>query len=782
MTARRSLIAAGLLVFTLGWLALATLADAQEAQSSSQKYQSVRTMGPIGYWPADEGTGSRLHDRSGNNHHGKIFHIAWQGGMLNFNGGYQWLEIPGQAVARAKAFSMGGWLFLQEGDYQRDGLLFMGMGYPQRAWRGKNFSLRVRTGRVVEVVSEADKDAVGSRAALSAIPERKWVHLFYTYEKGTGTLYINGKKIASKKGIPYVPKAEPLFVGSDASWWMLHPPGSRSLRGSVRQLVFFDRALKAGKVGILARTTHPGASPNSFAKTSKRVVRERSLRALIGSIRDKNAPHTHRAKNVLALAKHGKKATGSVPLLIAMLRDLIAQHGEILPRVDTLLRNALIKALIELDPGNKQVQKVLALALAKPVLQTVDLSAPHLSKVQKLFKTKRYMQALYLFRRLQKTKHSQQFFSSGDRHRDERGDIHDRSYTAVAEHNGFVYRLGVGKGFEGVEPVTSTEFGKAIDRLSGKFPSVKNWRKLDAANISRVRITKTDRKGKATRVFLGGKNFIFDGSDKKIKGWSVAVDQKGYIHIMGGQHNRPNPDSYIPGSWEAIGLSRDRKSADFPDQMYWVSTRPGDISSFEFVGQRNNSRQLPTDYFNYMNFIQDNRRALYVFGRINLAGFQSWGLFRYDISARRWRSISGKATDLLASANKNAPHWNKYLIRQVRGYVPDKPGDRALVWAWQPHFYNYIRSQFGIQFDRTNRMHLYLPIRGLDGDAKVIDNYVYAYSDDGGQSFHRADGSKVSLPLTVNPAPSHNADLRLGDNKQWWDLWRSLLRYAGYSN
>ena len=170
---------------------------------------------------------------------------------------------------------------------------------------------------------------------------------------------------------------------------------------------------------------------------------------------------------------------------------------------------------------------------------------------------------------------------------------------------------------------------------------------------------------------------------------------------------------------------------------------------------------------------------LYIYGRINLAGFQSWGLYRYNAKARRWHPISGKARDLLSTVKTSLPDWHKYLISQVRGYVPDKGDDHALVWAWQPHFYNYCRSQFGIRFDKTNRMHLRLPIRGLGREGQIIDDDVYAYSDDEGQTFHRADGSKVKLPLTVNPSPEHEAAMSRHSTGQWWRLWRSNLRYAG---
>ena len=231
-----------------------------------------------------------------------------------------------------------------------------------------------------------------------------------------------------------------------------------------------------------------------------------------------------------------------------------------------------------------------------------------------------------------------------------------------------------------------------------------------------------------------------------------------------------------------MGLSRDREDDGYPTKMYWVSTEPGNIESFEFVGQHDNPRGIPdVDYLNYMNFVQDNDGELYLYGRINVSGIQSWGMYRYDTDARTWSAIGGPASGVTESATEEDPGWVDHLIRQVRGSVPTTPGPRALVWAWQPHFYNYCRAnRWGVHFDRANRMHVQVPIRGLDDHLRIVDAEVYAYSDDGGQTFHRADGTKVELPLTVNPAPGHHAGIDAGLTRQWWTVWHSLLRDAGY--
>jgi hypothetical protein len=45
----------------------------------------VLALKPTGYWPADEGGGTVLHDRSGNDNHGRLFNLSWEeSGLLDY--------------------------------------------------------------------------------------------------------------------------------------------------------------------------------------------------------------------------------------------------------------------------------------------------------------------------------------------------------------------------------------------------------------------------------------------------------------------------------------------------------------------------------------------------------------------------------------------------------------------------------------------------------------------------------------------------------------------------
>jgi hypothetical protein len=248
-------------------------------------------------------------------------------------------------------------------------------------------------------------------------------------------------------------------------------------------------------------------------------------------------------------------------------------------------------------------------------------------------------------------------------------------------------------------------------------------------------------------------------------GWAVALDQDGYIHLLGGQHNTPRQADYVPGSWEKLGAEGDSA----PQVMYWVSRTPGEIDSFEFTGQKNNSRSV-VGWMNYMNFARDPEGRLFVYGRGRM---WSWALVRYDAAAKRWIEISGSAAQMLHRAEKENPGWFGALGNTIPYFGP---GD-GLVCAWQPGAYNFNRGWGGraLSFDRTGRMHVRMAILGVGEDGRMTSGPVYAYSDDLGQSFHAADGKPLKLPLTVNPIPSHNGNTANGPLKTRYDLWASLV-------
>ncbi len=856
------------------------------AEDLSSRYESVLEFGPVGYWPADEGQGSVLHDRSGHENHGQLFNLSWQEELLEFTSGFHWAEIPSRPEYRSASISLGGWFFTRRDDYlggsdlqgphrhaadnhHTHGVSLINNAYGNRGgwvrWDGadrlqEGVGLRLRApganrnvgGALLDVVHGNRADVLDSAFDGLRMVRGQWQHVLYTFHDGTGSLYLDGRMVQSKDGVSLSAANRPFVVGNDMSWWMLYPTGSQSLDGSIRDLVIFDRALSAQEVARLCEATRPDVWPkmhdadaividgtflslddlldatvadrrralemwddrsvqrirtlpdsmirilksalddwqtrrvaasllSKLDRDEARAVLQAAIPDLfLGTLRDDAKPPQHRAASALALAAIGSDAKATVPVLVQMLQEILDRQGSDLPRVEDLVRNSLMRALLDIAPQDARVRHVLGQAFAKPILDSLDLSQAYLADVRPLVAEGRYMDALDIYRTLPLRQHGDFFLSQGDRHRDLRQGT-GRDYSSVVQHDGCTYTVGSGRAWDAAEKISAEDYQETIAALPVEFrEAAENWIHADSPNLYRVRIHKTDPQGKTQSVILEGNWFVFEGSDTKLLGWTIDVDQRGHIHLIGGLHNQPHPGLYVPGSWEKMGLSRNRNDDRFPSVMYWVSSRPGDLSSLEFVGQRNNPRNLPSPGMNYMNFVRDPDNVMYLYGRIGAQGIQSWGFYRYDADRRRWSPVGADANAVF-QATQDA--WGEIFLR--RGGIlweprPFVPAETVFVWAWQPHFYNYIRG-WGVRFDRSGRMHVRVPIRGLGTNARIRDAQVYAWSDDRGQTFFRADGTPLKLPLTVNPAPGHHADLDYHFTRHWLDLWHSLLRHAGYA-
>lgn len=671
---------------------------------------------------------------------------------------------------------------------------------------------------------------------------------------GTGKLYLNGKLIATTADVGYQPANASLQIGNDAYWWHQMASKSGSLDGALRDMIWFNRALAGEEAAQLCRLTKPAAAPDLYDDTvvvldgraiavhdlaslppptrqtalrlfgrkpaatlqplapallpaltaaldepngrrqavqlllkldndAATTALQTALPKLLAAVQDQESAEAERADAALALAALGAAAAEAVPALADSLDKLVPDAGIQPPRVEELLRNALTRALLDIASKHEQARSVVERTFAKPMVDALDTSKPGLESLVPRIKQGRYLEAMQIHGKLHHTVREYFFTHKAPQ---------DRDYTATAHFNGATYKVGEGVAWKGVEKVAADDYPAVVAELVEQSPAAQNWRDPDYEHLYRVPLTRVSADGQEQKVYLEGKNFILDGSDAKCRAWSIFVDERGHVHVMGGQHNTPNPNLYIPGSWEKIGVSRDKQNEEYPLQMYWVSTEPESIEAFEFAGQRGNPRAIPASYLNYLCFVQSPSNETYLYGRAAAFGWQCWGMFRYAAAEKRWTPVGGDPYELIESARRNDPTWIDYLHDPVRGFVPKQPSDtRRLAWAWQPPFYNFCRDGWGVRFDKTGRMHVRMTISGLDGAGYVRPTSVYAWSDDRGRSFHRPDGSAVKLPLTVNPAPEHNAEIdcdntlqhHTGDQyatRQWWELWLGLLRDAGY--
>ncbi len=813
----------------------------------SQNYDTVLELNPVGYWPSDDGKGEVLRDLSPNKNHAELHNLHWEGNLLNFKGLFQWAEIPASVKYQSRKFSMGGWVFLRgrvRGGYNDRlnygrGMTFMGNGYHtssyslntlnqdevlfnKSTWRveggsPEGASICIRRGERVDILSNGQDDALGTAGTVGQATIGEWQHILYTYESpaqidggeewvslqdadrffnaGTAKLYVNGELVKIKDRVEFKPRLAPFLIGSDA-WWWLQAVTSGSLDGSVRDLVIFDRAVSSQEVAKLYKETTPEIEPQVFNNDAifinEEVVEVQELSKLqkeslldvllqldkldVESL-EKYTPWLktqHDATAVKLLLKLGEVETikGFIPAYVKSFQDQSLSNEE---RTDALLALAECKGLA----------RDAALNIVVAELKTMQPQIPKIEEhyrnalINVVFEMDPENDILEIVR----LKSEGRLFSQGDEMRDSRPETDNgRAYTSSAKHQGTVYSVGTGVAWEGVEPVSAKEFEQIAKEVEVQYPGVRRW--AEGKDLARVYATKTKSNGTIEKFYPLGKKFVFDKTDGKLRGWSIAFDKDGYIHLTGGMHNAPVEENFMPGSWESWGMSREIKNDKYPTILYWVSKRPGDIESLEFVGCRSNERNVPVALgLNYMNFVQDRNNELYLYGRIYVQGIQSWGMYRYDTNTKSWVGLGGFASDV----KKEFPFWADRFITMAADWLAmpsirwknNHPNSKVLVWSLQPHFYNFIRG-WGIQWDLNNRMHIQVPHFALDKNNRVVNMQLYAYSDDEGKTFYGANGKMLALPLTANPGEG-NACLYTEQNIKYWKLWCAILTKAGYN-
>ncbi|NOR76053.1 MAG: hypothetical protein GQ525_12975, partial [Draconibacterium sp.] len=226
---------------------------------------------------------------------------------------------------------------------------------------------------------------------------------------------------------------------------------------------------------------------------------------------------------------------------------------------------------------------------------------------------------------------------------------------------------------------------------------------------------------------------VFDNVHNR---FSIGIDEQGYIHVLGDMHHgnlgskrNVSADNPLPA----------RFNGSIGDQMYWVSDRPEDISSFTFVGF-DSLKAIPCNDLSYYNLESDLNGKLYMSSRqgvrrprTHVPGTMGLSLWRYEIDSKSWKELGGIPDDDYGFSDAD------YVFPSI---------------LWEPHAYGreivwYQNFSHSIKFDINNRLHL-LSIINADDNFNGSTDVVYAYSDDGGDSFYRRDGTSIApLPIRV---------------------------------
>ena len=257
---------------------------------------------------------------------------------------------------------------------------------------------------------------------------------------------------------------------------------------------------------------------------------------------------------------------------------------------------------------------------------------------------------------------------------------------------------------------------------------------------------------------------VFDDGHHR---FSLGFDEDGYIHIIGDMHHGSG-DTGAGGSGR---MDKDKDNDGVVDnplperfhgayggQMYWISDNPEDISSFTFVG-KDIDKRYPCNRTTYNYFRQDRDGTLFLAGRQSVrepksheSGTLGLCLARYDNSNKKWKMLGATPLD-------------NYGLEDYEYVVPSI--------LWEPHGYNrgedsqwYQAYYSNIKFDKNNVMHLTSGLNA-DTDYNASTHIVYAYSKDKGESFFRADGTKIeSLPMRITDTEANRPTIVLSQTKE----------------
>ncbi|WOO40071.1 BNR-4 repeat-containing protein [Rubellicoccus peritrichatus] len=252
----------------------------------------------------------------------------------------------------------------------------------------------------------------------------------------------------------------------------------------------------------------------------------------------------------------------------------------------------------------------------------------------------------------------------------------------------------------------------------------------------RPRVSKITVNGNTTEFLDSDSAYQVFGTDSHHT-FSIGVDQDGYIHVAGDMHN------FDPASTNYHTYLSKFSNANI---MYWVSDNPEEISSFTFYGDSTTIRSFDLYGPGYCKFYNDRNGELYMLARVNLkpgwfVGVRALGLYAYNTASKTWTARGG-----MAPAAGWTPLHKCILWEDDGSHNPN---------ASIPAYQGFMAT---LTFDMFNRMHLAATICN-NTNSLGATHVIYAYSDNGGQTFHRGDGTPISpLPMRAE-AGSSQADI-----------------------
>ncbi|GAA2042196.1 hypothetical protein GCM10009819_30660 [Agromyces tropicus] len=203
--------------------------------------------GEIVRYDFTDGSGTVLSDRSGNGRDGTIVGgAAWEGDALRLDGSDDYVDLPDHLLTGVEDVTVEAEVKVdpaQSGNY-----FIYGLGNTDASGVGDGYLFT--TGNSAYRTSLATGNWTTEQTANSgtALPRDRWVHLAYTLEGTTATLYLDGVQVARNANVTN----DPGDIGGGSTFAnylgrSMYAADGR-FRGSFREFAIYDRALSASEV------------------------------------------------------------------------------------------------------------------------------------------------------------------------------------------------------------------------------------------------------------------------------------------------------------------------------------------------------------------------------------------------------------------------------------------------------------------------------------------------------------------------------------------------------
>ena len=243
------LIAATSYAYTVAAYDVNGVASAQSAVVSRSTLSGVQPS-LLAYYTFNEGTGTVLHDFSGNGNNGTIYSAIWTdsgktGGALRFGLGgiMSYVVTPNANVS--SAVTLEAWvnpasltlgdviLEYQEGRDCWFGLFDSGYGGP-----------------VARVTTQGcPSDVSVSRVPWVPMSSNTWTHMAMTYDGTTVQLFVNGVLAASQQQSGIIDNtSQPMYIGGDPLWDSDRSDYNRYFDGLIDEVRIYNRALSQSEI------------------------------------------------------------------------------------------------------------------------------------------------------------------------------------------------------------------------------------------------------------------------------------------------------------------------------------------------------------------------------------------------------------------------------------------------------------------------------------------------------------------------------------------------------